>query len=124
MRALVMDDALNSVDGAYPDMACKLFPGIVRLVAVRLNVPVEDVLGGRRTAAIASARHVAMWICYQVPRATCLEVGTFFSRDHSTVCNSVRVITEDRTLGTSLGRTAETLLKEAADTLKFEPKGF
>lgn len=124
VRALVMDDALKGPSGAYPDMACHLFPKIVQLVGVRMNVPAEAIVGPRRTSAIVAARHVATWICYQVPRATGIEVGVFMNRCPSSTQYTVGVIANERSLGTSLGRTADRLLAEAAQMFHFEPKGF
>lgn len=67
------------------------------------HVSHEDLIGPRRTANIAHARHVAVYLAMDMCEMTAVAVGAEFGgRDHSTVLNSIKVIEkklkEDRAL--------------------------
>lgn len=63
---------------------------IIRLCASAFNVKTADVLGPRRTDAIASARHAAMaLIRAKFPKLSYGEIGRLFNRDHGTVMYAV-----------------------------------
>ena len=74
--------------GRTPGSAAK---AELRAVSRRTGVPVEAILGPRRIANIAAARHEAVWRVHQVTRWSLPRVGRFFGdRDHTTVLNSLR----------------------------------
>lgn len=67
------------------------------------HVSHEDLIGPRRPANIALARHVAVYLAMDMCEMTAVAVGEEFGgRDHSTVLNSIKVIEkkakEDRNL--------------------------
>lgn len=63
---------------------------IVRGVAERHGLTLEDLIGDRRTRNVAYPRHEAMWALYETGRYTTTQIGRWFGRDHSSVCYAIR----------------------------------
>ncbi len=60
-------------------------------VAGRHDVPIEDILGSRRTRPIAYARFEVMWILNVEMLWSTTRIGRFLGgKDHTTVINGVR----------------------------------
>ncbi len=72
---------------------------IISTVAKYYGVEVEDLKSKKKTAAIANARHIAMYIIRELTPKSYNDVGKIFSRDHSTVISSCeRVETNIKTM--------------------------
>ena len=54
-------------------------------VAKTYGVTVDDLIGISRKQPIAQARQMAMYVLLQNPRASMVQVGKLFNRQHSTV---------------------------------------
>lgn len=63
---------------------------IINGVAVANKIPVDDILGPRRTKEIAKARIMAMALCRMHTEASLHQIGRVFRRDHTCVLNAVR----------------------------------
>ncbi len=64
---------------------------LVKLVALRHRISVDEILGTRRQVAICAARHEAVFLVYTHCQHMSLpEIGRIFSRDHTTILHSVR----------------------------------
>ena len=69
---------------------------IQQAVASFYKVSPSDLLGKRRTSNVASARHVAMFLCRALTPKSYPEIGILFGgRDHSTVIHACKTI-EDK----------------------------
>ena len=73
----------------------KMTPGqkinaTIKVVALRHDVDVEDIMVGDRTRPIVHARHEAMYILRNKFRLSYPRIGTIMGRDHSTVIHGVR----------------------------------
>ncbi|MCC6932739.1 MAG: chromosomal replication initiator protein DnaA [Deltaproteobacteria bacterium] len=69
---------------------------IQQAVAAFYRVSANDLLGKRRTTNIASARHIAMYLCRILTNKSYPEIGALFGgRDHSTVIHACKTV-EDR----------------------------
>lgn len=63
---------------------------IVKDVAQRTGVPVEEIFGRTRTGDVALARHEAIWRIKKATDWSLPRIGRMFNRDHTTVLNSIR----------------------------------
>lgn len=71
-------------------------PVEIRVVQMRTaeyyEVSVEELMSRRRTARIAEARQMAMYICRRECRESLKEIGAAFKRDHATVIHACRAV--------------------------------
>lgn len=65
---------------------------IVDTVSRKLNVPVGDIMGQSRKKEIKNARNVAMYIIRNMAHMSLPQIGTTFSRDHSTVHSNISMV--------------------------------
>ena len=65
---------------------------IISEVAKTYNVSESDILSNRRTAALALARQVAMYIARETTNLSYKAIGESFGKDHTTVLHNVRCI--------------------------------
>lgn len=65
---------------------------IISCVARHYSVSVEDILGASRKKEIKTARNVAMYVIRSVTGQSLPQIGTVFSRDHSTVYSNINMI--------------------------------
>lgn len=63
---------------------------IINGVSVASKIPVDDILGPRRTGEIAKARIMAMALCRMHTDASLHQIGRVFRRDHTCVLNAVK----------------------------------
>ena len=77
-------------------------PTIISSTAHYFNLTIEDMRGPNRTANIALARQIAMYLCRDLTELSLPKIGAFFGRDHTTVMHACRKISEmilrDRTV--------------------------
>ena len=62
---------------------------IINEVAKTYNVSVSDILSNRRTASLALARQVAMYIARETTDLSFKQIGEAFGKDHTTVLYNV-----------------------------------
>ena len=67
---------------------------IIHEVAKTYNVSVSDILSNRRTASLALARQVAMYIARETTDLSYKAIGESFGKDHTTVLYNVNKIEE------------------------------
>ena len=67
---------------------------VITYVSQKYNIPFEDIVGKRKTDAIASARQIAVFLLRELTDMSHANVGKVFNRDHSTVVSSVNKIKE------------------------------
>ncbi len=65
---------------------------IISEVAKTYNVSVSDILSNRRTASLALARQVAMYIAREMTELSFKQIGEAFGKDHTTVLHNVNKI--------------------------------
>jgi chromosomal replication initiator protein len=86
-------------------------------VARQFGCHVSDLRGDKRTAEIAYARHIAMYLCRQLTEASLPQIGDRFGgRDHSTVLHAVNKI--DRLLKDGHDRQLHDLLQVVTGRLQ------
>lgn len=68
------------------------FGRVLRAVAAEFGCPLEDLLGDRRTAEIALARHAAAALGQRVLGYSLPKLGRLLRRDHTSVLYGVRRI--------------------------------
>ncbi|WP_102338141.1 DnaA ATPase domain-containing protein [Collinsella provencensis] len=93
-RELTAED-IDSIAGQYFNTARKIIHvgTVQRVVEDYYRVSHEDIIGPRRTANIAWARHVAVYLANNLCEMTTPAIGEKFGgRDHSTVLNSLKVV--------------------------------
>lgn len=73
---------------------------IVRLTAEFYGITFEQITGSSRTATIAMARQVAMYLCREMTETSFPKIGHIFNRDHTTVIHGEKrvrkLISSDR----------------------------
>lgn len=68
--------------------------GIVRAVANYYSISAESILGRSQSREYALPRQVAMYLCRHKLSMSYSHIGDIFSRDHSTVIASIRLISQ------------------------------
>lgn len=68
---------------------------IIQNVANLYDVSVEDIKSKKRTADVAYARHIAIYVIKNATQLTQANIGKIFGRDHSTILSSIDVIKQD-----------------------------
>ena len=82
------------------------------VVATYYRVSSHDLLGKRRTSNIATARHVAMFLCRNILGRSYLEIGAIFGgRDHSTVIHACKTIEDKSSTDSKLAQELEDIKK-------------
>nr|BDT28936.1 DnaA/Hda family protein [Bacteriovorax sp. HI3] len=88
-QKITMELALEEVkDKKAIQQSCD-FDFILDAVGESFGVSRKDLLSGKRTMAVAEARHVAMYILKEKMELSLMKVGEFFSRDHTSVMYAV-----------------------------------
>jgi len=67
---------------------------LLSIVAKTYKVTPEDILGKSKTKECVIPRQVAMYLCRKELNLPYLRIGSIFSRDHSTVMSSVRLVSK------------------------------
>ena len=68
-------------------------PGkILQGVAQKFGIRIDDILGKSRSRDCALPRQIAMYLCRHELKMPYIKIGDLFSRDHSTVMSSVKLI--------------------------------
>ncbi|ANH79052.1 chromosomal replication initiator protein DnaA [Candidatus Chlamydia sanziniae] len=68
--------------------------GIIRAVAQYYSVTQESILGRSQSREYVIPRQIAMYLCRQKLSLSYAKIGDIFSRDHSTVISSIRLIAQ------------------------------
>lgn len=63
---------------------------IIGIVATHYNFAPAMLQAPERTRDVATARHVAMWLCRQLTGVSLMAIGRAFQRDHGTVLQAIR----------------------------------
>ncbi|MDO4436532.1 MAG: DnaA/Hda family protein [Coriobacteriaceae bacterium] len=88
-------DDIDRIANEYFDTAQKVIhvTTVQSVVEEHFGVSHEELIGPRRTANIAFARHVAVYLANNMCEMTTPAIGAEFGgRDHSTVLNSIKVV--------------------------------
>lgn len=73
----------------------KLTPDkILKAVAEKFGIRIDDILSKSQSRDIALPRQIAMYLCRTQLKMPYIKIGSLFSRDHSTVMSSVRLISK------------------------------
>ncbi len=84
---------------------------IVNVVSKNYQVSMSDVLGKTRKAEIAFARHVSIYFCRILLDVSLMDIGRYFSRDHSTILASITKIEKEQMHSHELSRVIYDLRK-------------
>ena len=100
LNVITIDDAREALDEEYStsinNYSDNSIDRIKNVVSEYFNLKVEDLNGKKRTALIANARMIAMYLCRILTDETLPRIGLEFGgRDHSTVIHAVEKITKD-----------------------------
>lgn len=85
---------------------------IVSVVAQNYQIKVSDILGKTRRAEIAFPRHLSVYLCRTILNVSYMDIGRYFSRDHSTVITSVRKIEKNSSQNQELSKVIYDLRKK------------
>lgn len=72
---------------------------VVRHIAAVRGIPVMAILGPSRSAEVAAARQVAMYLCHTLLSLTMTDVGRAFGRDRTTVAHACASVEDSRDNG-------------------------
>ena len=90
---------------------------IMATTARHFSLTVEDLTGSNRTANIALARQVAMYLCRDQTDLSLPKIGALFGRDHTTVMHAYRKISDMMIKDRSVFNT----ISEITSNLKQQP---
>ncbi len=65
---------------------------IIEEVARTYSVSKEDILSKRKTAEIALARQISVYVTKQITQLSFVAIGNFFSKDHTTIMYTIKKI--------------------------------
>lgn len=92
---------------------------IKEIVAKYYNIPVEAIVGKKKTKNIAFARQIAMYLCRSLTDMSLPIIGgEFGGRDHTTVIHSVNKIEQNMQFDRNLSLSIDTMTKELKTILK------
>lgn len=100
--------AIDVLDKLMPEGEVQVdAQSIMEATSEYFNISIDDLTGPSRVAGIAMPRHIAIYLCRELTELSLPKIGAKFGgRDHSTVLNSVRRVTEriseDRALFTQV----------------------
>lgn len=100
--------AIDVLDKLIPEGEVQVdAQSIMEATSEYFNISIDDLTGPSRVAGIAMPRHIAIYLCRELTELSLPKIGAKFGgRDHSTVLNSVRRVTEriseDRALFTQV----------------------
>ena len=85
---------------------------IVETVAKRYNVTAADIKGSSRKKDIQTARNVSMYIVRTITNLSLSQIGTAFSRDHSTIHSNITMVEGKLATDTVFEATVNELIKD------------
>lgn len=85
-------------------------PMILQAVANYYSIPVEQILGNRRSKDTIQPRQVAMYLVRDMTNYSLPEIGKVFSRDHSTVLHAINKIEDERKNSADMDNLLKTLM--------------
>ena len=85
------------------------FDGIVDEVASYYNISLKELKGTGRSAKIAEARQVAIYLCRDLTKQSFPDIGKFFDKKHTTIMYSYDKIKDELKTNTSLSHTVSTI---------------
>ncbi len=86
---------------------------ITDVVSEHLGISKEDILSSRRSADIAQARQIAMYLCRILTEKSLESIGEYFGgKDHSTVMHAIDKIKQNMQTNETLGSTIDTIKKK------------
>ena len=85
---------------------------ILEIVARRYKVTAQDILGSSRKKEIKTARNVAMYTVRAITKMSLPQIGTVFSRDHSTVHSNITMVESSLTTDPLFEATVTEIMKE------------
>ncbi len=84
---------------------------IVSVVAKNYQVSTADVLGKSRRAEVALPRHLSIYFARVLLDISLMDIGRYFSRDHSTILSSIKKIEKESSTNQELSRVIYDLRK-------------
>jgi len=85
---------------------------ILDIVGRRFHVSAQDILGSSRKKEIKTARNVAMYVVRSITKMSLPQIGTVFSRDHSTVHSNITMVESALTTDPLFEATVAEIMKE------------
>lgn len=86
---------------------------ITDVVSEHLGIAKEDILSSKRSADIAQARQIAMYLCRNMTDKSLEAIGSYFGgKDHSTVMHAIEKIKQSLPVNENLSSTIETIKKK------------
>jgi len=80
---------------------------ILSAVSKEYGIPIEDIKGQKRNKAIATARHLSVYLIRHITSLPVTAIGDIFGRDHATILASVSKIKNDMHTDKALAHTVE-----------------
>jgi len=91
---------------------------IMAQTAHYFSLTIDDLTGSNRSANVALARQIAMYLCRDLTELSLPKIGALFGRDHTTVlhaCNKIReLINKDRATFTTLAEITARIKQQAS----------
>jgi len=85
------------------------YADIQKMVAEHYDVRLSDMTSVRRNRAVAVPRHVAMYLCRRLTRASLPDIANVFGKTHATVLHACRLIETRMGVDQDLRNSVETL---------------
>ena len=85
---------------------------ITEVVSEHLGIPKDDILSSKRSADIAQARQISMYLCRTMTEKPLEMIGEYFHKDHTTVMHAVDKIKSNLQKDDNLKDVVETIKKK------------
>ena len=85
---------------------------ITEVVSEHMGIPKDDILSSKRSADIALARQISMYLCRNMTDKPLEAIGEYFKKDHTTVMHAVDKIKNNIQTSDNLNNTVETIKKK------------
>lgn len=91
------------------------FEGIVDEVAAYYNIAPKDIKGTGRSAKIAEARQVAIYLCRDLTKQSFPDIGKFFEKKHTTILYSYDKVKDELKTNNALAHSISCVTKKICD---------
>lgn len=112
---ITMDIAVKELQNLIsPDKPREITPQlIIEVVSEHFGITVDQIMSKSRSSNVTKPRQIAMYLCKNMTGHTLDSIGQLLGkRDHSTIINGIKKVTDEMSADTEFKQTVETIRKK------------